>query len=287
MAWLNSGFTIDDAISRGFSTWDLLISDWGRIASLDPTSFSFPAVGQKGMPTVQGIAIGDQSEVDRCFVAYDIEKMIPGNITWDIAHRLSVGSPLMFPQPGSRSPVANGSPLNPLTGESNLVIYPTGTASIINNGGVSPTLFGATYLKKDGSSHAFPAINPLLHLVFYLKPPTVGAPSKRAPWSLIDSTTSGAIDGETLIAAIPTFGRKRVIIDYRAVGGVTDFRAALIHNCTNMATLGESTDFIELAIPDNSGRSYLIEPADADFTMVYFTHLSAGINARITVSTFD
>ncbi len=274
MTWINSAFTINDAIARDQNTWDLLISDWGRIAATDGYSHSFPKVGERGMPTVFGVAIGNQSEVDRCFVANDIEKIVPGQVTWDVAHRLSIGSPLIFPQIGSSdSIVKNGSPLNPSTGEATLVIYPTGTSSIVSNGGVSPTLFGATYRKADGSTVAFPAITPLLHLVFYLKPPVAGAPTSRAPWTL--NLTDTALAPQTEKAFVfPTFGRKKFFVDMvtNGIGAAVDYRVAVIRNCTFMATVGEVTVGTAAGVAINVPHAFTVDPAYADFGIVYATY---------------
>ncbi len=269
MAWINSQFSMQDAVSRGFQTWDLLISDWGRLASVDPYSFSFPKVGEPGLPTVYGVAIGNQSQIDRCFVAYDIEKLIQGTITWDVAHRLSVGSPLMFPQLGTKDIVQTPvtPPIDPAQGASTVVIYPTGTAAISSNGGVSPTLFAATYRKFDGTVAAFPAVSPLLHLVFYLKPPTIGPVPKRAPMALAGSTTPTAAEH---LFVIPTFGRKTLTVDLSFIkGGATaDFRIATISNATNLFEVPRAAD---TGVASGVAKHYQIDSAFSDFLMVYYT----------------
>ena len=288
MTWINSDFTIDDAIGKGFATWDLLISNWGNSAA-SPVELSFPSPGQRGLPTVYGVAIGDQSEVDRCFVSYSIEKMTPGNVTWDVAHRVSVRSPLIFPQIGQREIVQapTAPPINPQKGNSTVVIYPTGTSTIVGNGGVSPTLFPATYKKSDGSVVAFPpatpgAKTPLLHLVFYLKPPVAGAPTHRAPWAVTNSTTIPGLGGvEHLIQVVPSFGRKRFTIDLRAfVAGAhtIDYRIALLRNCGAIDTVGEYTVATAAGISTAAPgivTSFTVNPLDADFVMVYATPSAA------------
>lgn len=226
MAWLNAEFTIDDALAQGMDTWDLLIDDWGNVDAADPTSFAFPAVGSRGLPTIYGMAIGNQSDVDRVFVAYSIEKLIPSNVDWDVAHRLSVKAPLMFTQIGQREIVranlVDPNAETPATGKATVVLYPRASVaggSSNNNGGMPTTLWGADIVDPDGTAAVAGFVNPLLHVVFFLKPPAVGPSYHRndsstsVTWTDLSSVVYTIADGlGTSRAGVPVFGRKTLVV---------------------------------------------------------------------------
>lgn len=241
MAWLNSQFTIEDAITRDFDTWELLITDWGYKGSAaiaaDPYSWSFPKVGQRGLPTVQGIAIGPRSTVDRCFVSYGLQKVIPGGINYDYSRRLVLGAPLMFAQVGTREIVQASSPVvvpptppTPASGAASLVVYPqSGLAD--TGGNQDTTMYGLNYYRTGpsappagvgffGPSALADGVNfqsPTLHLIFFLKPQAVAANTKREPYVLNGQKTIPIASYNTyvLVAQVPTYGRKTVKVQVR------------------------------------------------------------------------
>lgn len=222
MSFINSTFSLQDAVNFGFDTWDLYISNWGNTISGLANTVVFPAPGQKGMPTIAGVAIGPQSEVDRCFVAYDLQKEIPEQISWDRLRRLSVEAPLMYPQQGTQVKVDDG---NPSTGNSTLVIYPRGGDDYLSdssNGYMPWTTFGQTYNAINGSnqqlSYSLNATtvrrpSALLHLVVYLKPPLHGAPTKRVPWRRRFQYSALTSTADMRMIVAPAFGRKRLQLE--------------------------------------------------------------------------
>lgn len=294
--WLNSLFTIDDAIARGFATWDLLVTGWGYQPAgpvVYDYSKSFPKVGEKGLPSVYGVAIGNQSSIDRCYVSYALEKLQintdPDAASWDAAHRVSVGSPIMFPQAGQREIVQNPSPsaiLAPENGKATLVVYPTATASEFSGARDESTLFTGAYRKADGTTASFTGATSytsvLLHLVFFLQPPTVGAAPIRMPATWRGSGNAG-VGTETLIGAIPTFGRKTVAITLRnGIGAATTWRIATIKNINLAPTIGEVTDTTFAAVPVSESRRLVITNCDSDAVLIYAT-IAAGAGS----STFE
>jgi len=293
MAWLNSQFTIEEAIARDFDTWELLITDWGqRTTPADEYSWSFPKIGQKGLPSVQGIAIGPRSTVDRCFVSYSIQKVVSGGINYDYTRRLVLGSPLMFAQVGAQEIVQpNPAPLfapTPAQGAASLVIYPqSGTDT---GGNQDTTMYGTTYNRTGagapgggigvfgdgGIADGVDWQSPTLHLIFFLKPQAVNAPAKRGPYVLGGTHTLQPADTTYhLVAQVPTFGRKTIKIVVNQLSDATEAIAVRVGAIQSMITSGVGGLTEGLLLEQTSAatgfQSYLgtIQNVQADYLNLY------------------
>lgn len=301
MAWLNSQFTIEDALARDFDTWELLVTDWGQLLTpADTYSWSFPKVGQRGLPTVQGIAIGPRSTVDRCFVSYSLEKVIQGGINYDYSRRLVLGAPLMFSQVGAREIVqGNVVPTTaptPAVGMASLVIYPqSGTDT---GGNDDTTMYGATYDRPGpGTPVAGTGVfgaggiaagvewqSPTLHLIFYLKPQAVNAPPKREPYVLGGACTLVPGDWGTyvLAAQVPTFGRKTIKIIAKRLGAAGDGTSIRVGAIQSMIVSGVGglveTILADTAVVVGNQTAYRIDLTNvqADYINLYFNGSSGG-----------
>lgn len=337
MTWLNSPFTIEDAAARGHDVWELLVDEWGDLGhpSTDGSSKSFPPVvpgtvlppaqamtsqqgpagtpggpsvvsGQsRALPAPAAIAIGPRSTVDRCWVLWDIQKVLPNNTPWDYYRRLSVGAPLMFTQPANRWGVSVNPNTLVSTAGGAVTIYPEMPSQIDANDSagnsyarqyydwLQGTTFGAFYRKADGTISTFGSgvvttggaqtwIPPILHLYFYLKAPTAAPPAKRFPLSLNFGTFLDD-ETETLIGQAPVFGRRTITVEFNAAGfgsGATattyDFRLGLIQQVVDVLAPGtdaqqEVTVFSAASVPAGRSVRTVIEPAYGDYLMIYAT----------------
>lgn len=282
MAWINSQFGFADAAARGQDAWDLLVSEWGdtSVPSSDQSSAVFPAfaAGTGGvqppgppastsqpppalpgaslaLPAPAAIAIGPRSTVDRCWVLWDPQKVLPSANLWDYSRRLSVGSPLIFTQPANRYGVRSTSGVI-TNGGGSVTVFPSVPQGfsmpdnnnvdfsrwINDNEGVG-TNFAGAYIKADGTVATFGPhaagtiaglvnpiwIPPLLHLVFYLRAPVGAIPTQRFPLSVTvyagatgavypNSPAAGSLPGgtESLVAMIPVYGRRTIVANMSA-----------------------------------------------------------------------
>lgn len=300
MTWLNADFTVDDAISRGHTAWDLLINNWGNESapSADGTSLQFPSILTRALPAPAAIAIGPRSLVDHAIVRWDVQKVLPQNSTWDFYRRLSVDAPLSFWQPANRQLAgvgSNGGSIVLLT-QSNITKPPSNAGG---NLGDDSLRFGTQYYKADGTLATFAAntasagaapkfISPLLHLIYYLQPP-IQIPTKRAPFFYqYTFRVDGSLGTEVLCAQIPIFGRRRLRISCRPEADVLTFRAGVLDQLASTAIIPqEQTIWTAAAVPIGVPAVADVELTNAAYLMIYMTGADADIQAGITVTAID
>lgn len=297
MTWVNSTFTLADASSRQQEAWDLLISNWGDMTGFAPADATqqFPAQLAPGLTTPAAIAIGPSSLVDRCWVAWDLQKLVANPALWDYLRRLSVGAPLTFSQPANIRQVLSAILLN----AGSLAIYPNIGGLPENVPGLrDSTDYRNTYLKANGVAGVFgpgatitraagPATEtfwmaPFLHLVFYLRAPVAALPVKRAPMHARQLVAAGSTAaGEQLIAQIPIFGRKTVGVQIQpGSGGVetVSIRLAVISSLYNDGgALTPQEHTVHTATPVIYGNEirHVITDSCADYLMVYVNPLTS------------
>lgn len=265
--WLNSAYTIDDARARGDDVWDLLIDGWGD--PTDPTGYggSFPKVGERGLPTVFGVAIGPRSSVDRCYLAYSLQKEVSEALEYDFLRSVSLGSPAMFSQIGLRTPVVNGEPFN-----SSLVVLPD-KAGLPSGGFDSNTKYRATYKDPGGVTRTLTTatfVRPLLHLMFYLRPPALFPPTQRTVYNI--NSNSDVSSAAPQVIAFPTYGRKRVYVSLN--NGDDD-----MHVTINGIRYSDDGDGPVQAVPivtstavlNDTVAGFTIDPAEFDYIIVNAT----------------
>lgn len=240
MAWENNPqFLIDEAQQRGVDVYEVLVDDWSVNQGGD-INLQWPPAGQAGVPvSIAGIAIGPRSTIDRCWVSYDLQKQKLGvdlSIT-DRLRRLSVDSPLIYGQAANRGITPDYSIITPVEEQVQkgpLVI--TAYAGIVgdpSNLGGSPypgaTTFGPVdstvmpleYVDVNGVTRNFipessptaspGALNPLLHLLIYLKAPPPFVPTRRFPLILRGkSIPQPSTQSEFIVAQIPVYGRRQI-----------------------------------------------------------------------------
>lgn len=280
MAWLNPQFSIADAISREQDTWDLLITNWGDSLNADPTCTSFPATGVPGLPTPAAMAIGPRSDIDRCAVVWDIGKIIPDIGIWDYPRRLSVGAPLLYAQLANQARASGYSGTSAGSVVILSSIFPTATRPGVRDG----VIYSATYNKLNGVNATFgptavvvraadsvPAfwLPPLLHVVFYLRPPQVGTPpTKRFPLSMNEVMFGGSVAaGEQLVGQIPIMGRKTVNL-LLSSDQICNFRASVLRGINEQYPSQESTVFTAAAVPLGTQVGVTLTDLNADFLFI-------------------
>jgi hypothetical protein len=182
-------------------------------------------------------------------------------------------------------------------------VWPSGPSAMFgrgsSNGGFASasTIVPRFYVKADGSYQAlnsFGGVNtgaffaPVLHLQFILRPGVI-PPTKRAPISFKQLGAGVEVftaEGETLVAAIPVYGRQTIRISMAAtiantvlrVGGLPSVQGTF--DATNPppvsalsrvlyaqeVTLGEKT-----AAAINERVSFCLSPANIDYLLLYAT----------------
>lgn len=236
MSIINEVISLEQAIQRGEQTWEVLINYFG---ASDPdvggqTIHAFPGAGafgssnsQRGLRSMFAVAIGPRSQIDRCWVMWDPQVRVAS--TSDFVRRLSVDSPLTFPQLG------NEKNLNvPATNYTNpIVALAFGTCpQVLNVADSFPDDSGflevhsfvrkansfATQFTpiKFGSQRTFN----LLHLIFYMTAPPTAIPVKRFPlvvWS--DIVLGGSVGTEIYLGSVAVYGRKRIRLSFSASQG--------------------------------------------------------------------
>lgn len=305
MSWLNAQFSMDDAVGREQSVWELLVSDWGAESG---GVKSFPLSGGFSLGSVAAIAIGPRSSVDRCWAVWDMQKIVANSTLWDYLRRISVGAPLCFAQPGNQGPAASAV----LLGTGSIEIYASlAGLPAYNQYLIDSTQYRDTYLKANGSSGVFgptatiahavgPAtatmwMDPLLHLLFYLTPPTLPPPTKRFPLSARGQVQAGTQGVEQLVAQIPIFGRKTVRVQVQVnPGSVTadtaDVRVAVIPNVYNDGgglTPQEDTMATDAAVVYGKAAAHTLTDVHADYLMVYVkpnTAQSPNVNVNVVAT---
>lgn len=252
MSWENNPtFLIDEAQQRGIDVYEVLVDDWSINTGGGINNVQWPPAGQPSLPvTLAGIAIGPRSTIDRCWVSYDLQKhkLSADTTVTDRLRRLSVDSPLIFSQaarPGQTLDLATLTPIETQARSGPLIVtayagipgdptnfggsaYPGLTAF----GPVDSTVMPDEYVDVNGVTRNFipesqptaspGALNPLLHLLLYLKAPTAFVPTKRFPLVLRGTSINQPHpDQEFLVAQIPVYGRRQIKLMMRGSSGGT------------------------------------------------------------------
>jgi len=275
MVWINSAISVDDVLAQRNNVFEILIARWGdTVVANDPdgTNLVFPPINSKAMPALGGLAIGPRSTVDRVWVSYSLQKLVPSASLWDFARRVSVKAPLAFSQPATQNVVPTA-------------VFNTTSSLVITTfaGTLTEELFqfGNTYVKADGSTATFgttvpnAAYNaPLLHLYAYLGAPPPIIPTSRFPlYQTGQVTTAGAGAGvEKLAAQFPVSGRRTIIV-YTKGSAAADVRVGLIDNFFNMR---EATVASAAAVASTTTSRFVINPALGEYLMIYYNNVADG-----------
>lgn len=240
MAWDNNPlFSIDEAQQRGVDVYEVLVEDWS-VNQSGIVNLQWPPAGTPGVPvSVAGIAIGPRSTIDRCWVSYDLQKQKLGvdlTIT-DRLRRLSVDSPIIYGQAARKGITPDYSIITPIeeqvqkgplviTAYAGLVGDPTNfggspypgltafgpvDSTVIPDEYVDATGAVRNFIPESGPPSAPGALNPLLHLLIYLKAPPAYVPTRRFPLVLRGKSIPQAnTQVEFLVAQIPVYGRRQI-----------------------------------------------------------------------------
>ncbi len=252
MPWLNTPpFSLEEADQRGQDVFEVLVSNWGG------SDLQWPPAGSQSLSkSLAGIAIGPQSQVDRCWVSYGLQKPQtnpPASVAGftNRLRRLSVDSPLIFSQGSTPGAANNPGALNdPVITQAQLgALYVFAMADA-----PSPitfpyplvqetTVLPATFTDVNGvvrtmNSGLAGSMTPLLHLLLYLKAPIVYAPIKRAPLQ-VSGSVSILSPAEKLIAQVPTFGRKTVHLMMVAANTINSYRVGALRGVSQLAAMQE------------------------------------------------
>jgi hypothetical protein len=305
MTWLNSAYTMQQAIAQGADVWELWIDNWGNITdpSADGSSLSFPAVGRKGLPSAAAIAIGPLSLVDRCAVGYALPNTLWADQGY-AARWCTVDSPLLYTQPSNGGIVQAFPPMQATPNENGSIIVSTndGFFSPVDDTyvpGLMSTLFIEQYLKADGSGpftfgrNADPIgtvwCPPVLQLLFYLKPPAVAPPRIRAPFYYNATVPmSTGLGAEKLAFQIPTYGRKNIVVELKAVDAAS-YRIAAIPTLLSTGVAQEVTLASGGPLVANAKVRVPLTDVKSDYLMIYYTVAGAapGTNFQTWVQAFD
>lgn len=303
MTWLTPTYTLSQAAAHGSDVWELFVRDWGDAVNIGAGegNMIFPPVGVPGLSSVAAVAIGPKSLVDRVAIGYNLtgpNQAAGGGPDLAAAQACypricSVGSPLLFAQPGSRDVIDSSVLMSQLPpGYGSLAIAPyTVFVGVEYNVPAMSTTYSDAYVKATGGA-AVPfgpaalAANvncawlpPFLHLLFYVKPPMFHPPTQRAPWtSLLTRLLTVPASVETLFAQIPVFGRKTfgASLAIRNLGlGVTTVRVAGLR-CGGMAGGGgpmlETTlTTLMLDGPSGAPQPLSLSSLNFDFLMFYYS----------------
>lgn len=222
--------TIDDSISRELPIHELYIEDWG----LDGQSV-YPPYTARGLPTMAGLMIGPKSQVDRVWVVVTLLKRatVPGPggdyVPYNFTRLVSVGNPIFFPIQSDRGvgapPVISS--IRILSAAAGSAPWPDGPAGVTapparGDGGVTVP---ETYVLASGvgGAIAFPPATanqgPVLQLYCLLVPPLIALPQKRAPMHGSTFAVIGSGSTETMLVAIPTYGRQSIYLQQYVSAG--------------------------------------------------------------------
>lgn len=245
MAWLNTPIAPQLAVERGWTSWNLFVGNWGLAAGVpgnDVNSLLFPnPASQAIIPSIAGVAIGPLSDIDRCFIGYNPNLEVgtiggsAGNYNITDQTLLSVDSPITYPQSGVIS-----------------VNYDARIRSL------------ASFIPDNGTgvAQAFnfdtgnPGIAPTLHLVFYLQQ-TIIPQLGRYPTVRSAAFAGVAAGAESLVQAIPVFGRKQANITVRNTSAnAISLRVGLVTPPANSGVMIERTLQSITGIPLNGVEAF-------------------------------
>lgn len=309
MAQLNvPGFTIDEALQRGYDVWELFFKDWG----LSSDNLQWPPVNTASLnPSLAGVSIGPKSTVDRVWLSYNLQKLSPdipidsGIILTNRLREVSVDSPLIFTQPsneGKASTVTD--PVISMNKFGSLYVY-----AHDNDQGVFPSTHPPVYapivnstvynnykdvngvLQSVGGASTF--VGPFLHLICYLKSPNIIPPPRRAP------LTTGALTqvnggGEHVIAQIATFGRRTIHICLIA-DQITSFRIGALRVSSDGSLYSGYTtqeEPLDSALAVAANTPVVLTPCvqsevKADYINIYATLTAPNTNIKWSLTGYD
>ncbi len=221
---------------------------------------------------------------------YDRQQQIVS--PYNFLRPVSVGAPLMFTQPGNDGTTA---PV-PITGAvttqgtvmiSSIAPIGTGSASSQVAEAFSSLEMQNLYLKPDGSSATWGPTTPtdgytepLLHLYFFLKPPTLAPPNKRFPQfgEIVNVRVPAAPGTEQLVAQFPVFGRKTVTLIITALStALTAIRIGAIYDVSSAGSAPQDvTVATSGALAAGRAVRIVIDPLYASYLFVNATTADAG-----------
>lgn len=323
----NPPFSIDEAQQIGADVYEVLVQGWGSFDKQDHSvkNFQWPVSGPALPVSLAAIAIGPRSTVDRCWVSYNLNKTKTivdsesGTHITDRLRRLSLDSPLVFSQPAKRGAMYAPPADLPLamTQQGMLQIFayantPTKSynwyedtdqfppATRYQDTTIIPAIFtGSIGDDVDLSSGDYDRLwgQPLLHLYLYLKAPPTYVPPKRFPLQAYgkypDDLEPLPADVPTLVAMIPTFGRRAVQIMMTGGGAATTFdyhidalRAINPGVGTNQAAPFDSIAAVANGVPAVLG-SCNTSNAYADYLNLYVTPHGGTGSIEWSVTAYD
>lgn len=215
--------SIEEARQRGQQVWDLYIKDFSSGASEGASVY--PVEGAQALTSVYAISIGNRSHLDRAFILWDPQSTLApldsDDRVPDFMRRVTTTSPLIFQQTGNLGTSTidvNASP--PRLGAIRVAGDP---ANLIHNGAHGLARIDAdivsrpdTYIPVGGvqtvidwASTNGVFINPVLHLQFWLRPPTQ-VPYGRIPMHQFRDSFPIVNTGPTLLMIAAMHGRRVV-----------------------------------------------------------------------------
>lgn len=282
MTYQSHGYTIEDALARNNTVYEVEFSGWGTRSTVPPPApgsvmpdenLQWPPPGSRPIPSsIAAIAIGPRSTVDRCWVTWDRQKSLnipfADNLNPDAVVSLprivTCDAPVMFPQATTKGPSLDPTaqswwdamqagtayvfPWGPKPGLNNLA---QGLGSVRHEApfGTTTGFFtGQTFVDYTGQTKTFSPEEPFLHLLLYTKVPTFAASPRRA--AMLREALWQAADTNPIIAGVyPIFGRKHVgisLISHNFAGVAAqeaDYTIGLIRNVNESASNGLSPLF--------------------------------------------
>jgi hypothetical protein len=279
MTWVSSQISYADAVALGLPVWEVLVSNWGDTRAASNGDVAFPAIGLPALPTVHGVSIGPRSMVNRAYVAYDRQKNITAPYSY--LREVSVEAPLLFTQPAAGGAVFAPNVFPPFSAASVAVLNSQVGAPVagVDDPGNDSFSIGANYISAAGAATAFGTnggavwVPPLMHLYFHLTPFGAQVPTKR-PRDVHSARINVVTGAERPVAQVPVCGREKLFIQVTsAAAGNTDFRIGLI---PLIRTAREVTVATAAAVPANTPTRFVVNPAKADFVMIYANSAATG-----------
>jgi len=239
MAWLSSVLNPQLAIERGWTTWDVYLSNWGvtSVGDVNSTLFPSPAT-QASIPSINGVAIGPFSDIDRVKIQFtpNIEvtqgSIVP-NLNFVNEKLCSVESPITYPLGG---PITVAADVNAQTTGTGLFLADDGSATATSYG------FG-------GVGNAA-----VLHLVFFLQAAVV-QPLRRYPYN--NAGVLSATAGTALMRVLPIMGRKQARLTFNNAGpNSVTVRIGLIGPSDRVNIRALETTLTTLTVANNAIESF-------------------------------
>jgi len=270
MTWLNSAFTIRDAIATSQDVYEAILgplggpnfgsalpAGWGSADDLVNGNLQFPPFGQPGLPSLAGIAIGPWSTVDRAWVSWDTQKLSP--TAFNFPRMVSVESPLLFSMPGTEASNAGNADINSAMLNGSLYVFPQMFGSLASKNPAFTTILPTAYriataftgrtfgvAANTNPNNAQVFIGQLLHLILYLRAPFQSPPTKRFVQNMqspglppADNFPAGT---EVCIGQVPVYGRKHIVVEITADDPATFRLGGLRAMNPNIAINRETTE---------------------------------------------